>query len=405
MHIFLYKSGLAAGFSLLKLEYVLVFMDSNIMNESFSWSSSRGLERILLQETVVSDLLQFLSDLDPTPWTAIVGFTPLQVTRESLTENRADLLLEGDGQEAIIEVKVGHLFNPVQQKMYEALDGDFDLYLAALRMDEQRVTNNMSAHWRFLSLTSIFHAWCHSVDATAKLFAQEISAVFQAWDNQIQAVFQPQGAQPISSIRQKALARVASRRMGADLQERGRLAYAGVSSGGGVPLVQAWTPVRGEDDDRCFMAEVRWRQNHPVGELRFGIDFDSRPGQQEDEEVRRAAYELAISMEEELEAAALQEYLCSVRPSLSKAIQPTRRSRPDAKGDWEQIIQHGFANLPKVKNRKPNRRQIRPAFYGDGALRFQAMGTLDFTQLNALKIVELIDASLAYLVERQPAGA
>lgn len=372
------------------------------MTEYLSWGSSRGLERLLLQETAVSDLLQYLSDLDLAPWTALIGFTPVTVERESLTQNRADLLLKGHEQQAIIEVKVGHLFGLTQQQRYEALDVDFDLYLAALLMDEQRVASDMTERWRFLSLTSLFQAWCHSDDTTARLFAQEISGVFQAWDDLIHSVFRSEDAQPISRIRQKSLARVVSRRMAADLQDRGRSSYAGVASGGGVPLVQAWTPIRDEENERSFMAEVRWRQNHPVGELRFGIDFDPRPGQSENSEDRRTAHNLAVSMEQELEAEALQMYLESVNPALAKAIRPARRSRPEAKGDWEQVIERGFANLPKIGNRKPNRRQVRPAFYGDGSLRFQAMVPLDFTQLSALEIVELLDASLAYLLERQP---
>lgn len=370
---------------------------------SLSWNSSSGLERVLLQETVVSDLLQFLSDLDPTPWAEIVGFTPSEVERESLTENRADLLLKGDEQQAIIEIKVGHVFDQAQQQRYEALDGDYALYLAALRMDEQRVMSNMTERWRFFSLTSLFKAWLQSEDTTAKVFAQEISEVFRSWDDKIHTVFRSQDAQPISGIRQKSLARVVSRGIAVDLQARGRLVYAGVASGGGVPLVQAWAPIRGEGEDRCFMAEVRWRQNHPVGELRFGIDFDPRPGQHEDEEVRRAAHDLAVSMEGDLEAETLQEYLGSVDPRLSIALQPNRRSRPEAKGDWEQVMHHGFANLPKVNNKKPGRRQIRPAFYGDGSLRFQAMVSLDFTQTSALDIINLLDATLTYLEERQPA--
>lgn len=372
------------------------------MTDSLSWDSSRGLERLLLQETAVSDLLQYLSDLDPEPWTAILGFTPVHIERESLTKNRADLLLKGHERQAIIEVKVGHLFDMAQQQRYEALDGDFELYLAALRMDEQRVASSSTERWRFLSLTSLFQAWCDSTDTSARVFAQKISAVFQGWDELIHSVFRSEKVQPISSIRQKSLARIVSRRMASDLKERGRLVYAGVASGGGVPLVQAWAPIHGEGDERCFMAEVRWRQNHPVGELRFGIDFGPRPGQKEDIEDRRAAHDLAVSMEQDLEAEALQKYLDAMNPRLAKAIQSARRSRPEAKGDWEQVIEYGFANLPKVGNRKANRRQVRPAFYGDGALRFQAMVTLDFTQLSALEIVELLDSSLTYLLERQP---
>lgn len=51
----------------LRLEFTDDFKKSRRVNISSSWDASRGLERVLLQETRVSDLLQFLSDLDARP--------------------------------------------------------------------------------------------------------------------------------------------------------------------------------------------------------------------------------------------------------------------------------------------------------------------------------------------------
>src|ERR1700751_4597645 len=82
--------------------------------------------------------------------------------------------------------------------------------------------------------------------------------------------------------RQKFLARVAARRIARDLCIRGRGALADVTSGGGLPLVQGWTPVRDEGHDRAFIAEIRWKEEKRVGDLRFGGDFGPRPGQGED---------------------------------------------------------------------------------------------------------------------------
>lgn len=55
------------------------------------WGRGRGLSRLLARETNISDLIQFLSDRDPSPWAEVVGFVPDEIKREgSKTENYAD---------------------------------------------------------------------------------------------------------------------------------------------------------------------------------------------------------------------------------------------------------------------------------------------------------------------------
>lgn len=371
-----------------------------------SWNASRGFERLLLGETQVSDLLQFLSDLDATPWSGLVGFTPVYIERESMAQNRADLVLTGNsGQRAIVEMKVGHVFDATQQRRYEHLQGDMQLYLAALGMDKQRLSADMTDRWDFLDLTTVFEAWTHSEHSVAQVFANQISTIFRSWDELLRAVFHrvDHDGEPLSRIREKSLTRVVTRRIAVDLRERGLLTYAGVTDGGGLPIVRAWTPIRNEEQDRCFIAEVRWRQNHPVGEFRFGIDFNPRPGFPEDEAVRRDAYELAQTMDSVLYPEALQAYLQSVDPHTADLVQLTQRPRPKARGNWQDIIQYGFQNVPRTSSRKPTRLQIRPEFYGDGALSFQTMTDLDFTRINASDIIELLAATLTYLVKHQPA--
>ncbi len=55
------------------------------------------------------------------------------------------------------------------------------------------------------------------------------------------------------------------------------------------------------------MAEVRWWETRPGAELRFGVDFEPRPGEEEDEAVRRAAFNLARSMAVSLEYVSLRD--------------------------------------------------------------------------------------------------
>lgn len=210
------------------------------------------------------------------------------------------------------------------------------------------------------------------------------------------------GALQLDELKLKFLARVVTRRVKEDLCERGRLSFAGVTSGGGLPLIQAWAPIRGEGNDRTFIAEVRWWENKPGGELRFGVDFDPRPGQKEDEEVRRAAYDLAHSMEDDIDHPALQAWLAEDRPDLAGALYRKNRSRPEAKGDWEKVIVHGFKGAALEDGSRNNRRRTTPAFYGDGSLRFQTISDIDFARVSARDLVDLIDFTLNYLTSREP---
>jgi len=142
------------------------------------------------------------------------------------------------------------------------------------------------------------------------------------------------------------------------------------------------------------MAEVRWRETKPGGELRFGVDFDPRPGQKEDEEVRRAAFDLANAMNEEIDYMALKRHLAAVRPGLAAQLSRDRPNRPKPTGDWESVITNGLG--------PGGRRRTNPGFYGDGALRFQAIAEIDFEHVSASDVTELLDTTLTYLSEREP---
>lgn len=368
------------------------------------WVRTRGLGRLLAQETNVSDLIQFLSDCDPSPWLNLIGFVPEDVVREASTANNADLLLTSGEENAVIEVKLGHLMSVKQQEQYEALPSHPALYMAALSGDEVRLAT-VSDRWTFLSLTDIVKGWEGVEDQTASLLAREVAEILGEWDRMITGVFDASsatGGLAVDVLNQKFLARVVTRRIAQDLRGRGRLACAGVLRGGGLPLIEAWTPVRNEGVDRTFIAEVRWWETKPGGELRLGVDFEPRPGQEEDEEVRRAAYDLAHSMDTVIDAAALKEHLAMERPDLAELLRREKRSRPRAKGDWEQVIVKGFAGSPLEGGRRNNRQRTTPGFYGDGTMRFQAISDVDFSRASAHDLTELIDLTLSYLSSRQP---
>ncbi|MFC9935453.1 hypothetical protein [Glutamicibacter sp. NPDC127525] len=381
--------------------------NENMSSQMNHWGRGRGLSRLLARETNISDLIQFLSDRDPSPWAGLVGFIPGEIKREgSKSENYADLVLISDSYNAAIEVKLGHSMSEEQQAAYESHPGR-SAYLAALSFDESRLTETDKELWQFLSLSNLIGKWEQSKDVLARLLSSEAATVLRDWDDMISGVFEPptsSQSSPLSVLGEKFLARVVTRRIALDLRATGNWAWAGVTSGGGLPIVQAWTPIRGETIDRAFIAEIRWSSNRFRGELRFGVDFDPRPQQSEDEEVRRAAYDLAHSMDAIINYKCLEDHLAEVQPGLIDLLVPKRGSgRPEAKGDWEDVIKHGFKGSFMGNGKKNNRRRTTPGFYGDGALRFEAAVDVDFEHASALDLIVLIDATLEYLGSNQPA--
>jgi hypothetical protein len=376
------------------------------MTESSPWVRGRGIGRLLAQETNISDLLQFLGDRDATPWEGLVGFLPEKVEREILQSNNADLLLTAkDGTRIAIEVKLGHVLSDDQQKRYEDLPAGTTLVLAALSMDEQRLSLDPTTRWKFLGLVQLFDAWTEVEDEAARTLASQVVQVLRTWDEQIAGVFRSPGQEgglSLDVLNRKFLARVVSRRIAMDLRKRRPDSHAGVTSGGGLPLVQSWQPVREENTNGYFMAEVRWWGTKPGGELRFGVEFAVRPGETESEELRRAAYELSSSMDDHISFPALKEHLEDANPRLAGLLKRKRTSRPTPKGDWDQVIRYGFAGAILPDGRKNNRQRTRPAFYGDGALRFQAIADIDFGHASGRDLEDLLDTTLTFLTDRQP---
>lgn len=384
-------------------------MMSSMSNQMSCWSRGRGLSRLLARETNISDLIQYLSDRDPSPWIDLVGFIPEEVKREgSKSENYADLVLISGSNSAAIEVKLGHSMSEEQQSAYEAQQGRA-AYLAALSFDEGRLSKTDREVWGFLNLSNLFGKWEHSKDELARLLASEAATVLRGWDDMISGVFEPPTSSqlvPLTALDEKFLARVVTRRIALDLSAAGRWAKAGVTSGGGLPIIQAWTPIRGETIDRAFIAEIRWNSNRLRGELRFGVDFDPRPQQSEDEEVRRAAYDLAHNMDAVITCNSLEDHLAELHPDLlDLLVRQSGTGRPEIKGDWESVIKHGFKDSPLSNGKKNSRRQTTPGFYGDGTLRFEATVDVDFKHTSARDLIILLNATLEYLSSNQPTPA
>lgn len=115
------------------------------MQNKFLWNDLRGLNRLLARETNISDIVQYLSGRDPTPWVKVVGFIPELVTREAgKKNNNADLLLSDGSTTAVVELKLGHEMSDEQKQNYESLPGDPALFFQRFPLTPWIMTGGIS---------------------------------------------------------------------------------------------------------------------------------------------------------------------------------------------------------------------------------------------------------------------
>lgn len=371
-----------------------------------AWTPSQGLERLLSQETNISDLIQMLSGQDATPWEDLVDFVPEEVVREASSHNKADLLLisNQNPKTAVVEVKLGHEFSEEQREKYEAIKGEPALLLAGLDSDAP-VVAPFENRWKFLALADLFGTWMKSQDPLAGLLATKAAEVLKGWDSLISGVMTGNGqCAPLNSLTHVFLTRVVSRRIAWGLQDRNLQARPWRSTGSGLGIVQAWAPTRCQQPGRHFIAEVRWKDDRDVGELRFGVAFDTEhvTGQQEkmkeEAKLRAPACDQARSMDTVICFAALDKHLQGQCPAIAALLRAKGvHCRPQPRGDWLTVIENGF---PKGENR----RQIRPDFWGDGTLCYEAIAEIDFTKASGVDLIRLLEAILRYLQFQEPAS-
>lgn len=375
----------------------------------------RGMDRLLARETNVSDLLQFLTDSDPLPWADIVGWVPVSSTREQrLARGQlADLVLTADDdREAVLELKIGHTLSDAQRIAYEQYRDVKPelrrLVLLALAPDGSEVAG--ADRWTVLRLSEVAAAWSASANHAAREVAALMASTLGAWDTILESVLLPGSdprSAPLDAVQSKFLARVLSReiarRLPGDASTAVHLAESGITSGGGLALVQAWSRLEG-DPHRCLLAEVRWKQlGQRLGvELRFGVDFSDE--ERETRESREAAWRLARAMSDAITADALRSHLAVRVHEQVAEVLPWRSSRGEPAALWDDVAERGFASARNPDGVPGNRRSFRCGFVGDGTRRFEEAVTLDTSTVTGGDLVDLIRATLDHLVARLPAN-
>lgn len=370
----------------------------------------RGLGRILAGEVNISDLLQYLTDLDPQPWGGLVDAVDPAADREyplkrlpgdRSSAGAADLVLHtDDGRPIAIEVKIGHSFSEDQRQRYE-MSTDGPLFLAAMESD--RTIVDRDDRWSFLRLADIFRAWLDSESTEAAASASAVVPILEAWDATVEGVFRPGGADRLDGIEHKFLARLVSRRITCLLQQRGWMAWAGVSSGrSGLALVQAYAALNG-DRHRCVMAEIRWLEGLQRADFRLGVDFDM----DETPQTRAEVWELAKQMTAVIRLDAYRDHLHATgdrRAALFPDGEVSGRQGVVDEAVWLPVIDRGFKSSYNPGGVAGGRKMSPPGFAGDRAQRFQAVGKIDLGSVDANDLVDLLEQGLRHLCAHLPAG-
>lgn len=240
----------------------------------------RGFERVMASEIHVSDLLQEITDRDPTPWNELINLVPIDCFREhpftrlkkaNSVPGSIDLLLvSSDDTEVLIEVKLSHHFSDDQRERYESSGGDV---LCLLGMEADRDWVARFPRWTFMSLESVFKAWIDSHDEKAATLAQMAATTLEEWNYGVNSVFRDnKRGETLDQINRRFLATLVARRLFLEIMELGWFARHSKSVGSGMPIVQGFAPLN-DDLNRCLIAEARWLTSYETINIRFGVDF------------------------------------------------------------------------------------------------------------------------------------
>jgi len=336
-----------------------------------------GLERLLLSESNVSDLIQFFASEDPEPLAGLLGVDFDDVRRESLMgAKRADLVLRRAGRPvAAIELKVAHAFSDEQRKAYESwasVNGAPVLVLSSL----DSAPLDLPPGWKHHPLKTVFRAWTLSRKSFVPSLAMRVTDVLERWNKVVEGVDKPMteaGALTFDDIDDVALLRVVSRELAVALHAAGWAARAGVSSGGGNPLVQSWEQVKGVEDV-WFIADARFEENRV--HLRFGVD--GGPGTAEE------VWRVAQALDDAITVDALVTFIdgtSNERSSTLPRFEAGGRGRPRARGDWNAVV------LAGKKAAGAN-----PGFLRDGLTRLECGGRILKSDLNSWSLKLLLEA-------------
>jgi|GEM_PF-2534923 len=354
---------------------------------------SRGLARILNRETAVSDMLQFLTELDPKPWAKTpLDFVPVSIERETRisaesAQGSADLVLQSaSGQTAAIEVKLNHSLSDEQVCLYDSwsLQADAKIFLASLDPHSELPRQG----WVPLYLDELFDHWGKSDVVLARELSIQIQEILQHRRNIVDSLFMDvaslEEAKCFADIGNVDVMKMVVRRLRQELSADFDSVSATVTLGGGNSIIQTWNRV--PSTNLFFIVEARFASNRAV--LRFGLEggLDTDSGL----EVWRAAQ----SIESDLRADRLAEFAANSGMAVFEdAFIAKGPGRPKHKGSWEDALfkwQTGGSFSEHFGG-------LNPGFWRDRAYRLQALGEIKLTNANGLTLSNMIRGTHQYL--------
>lgn len=308
-------------------------------------AASGALGRLLSREEQISDVVAFLSALDPEPLLRALGIQAgnLRVRREQAlggSAGRADLVLLDDGRPiALVEIKAAAAQHGDQFARYDRW--------ARAQVPEVRcflitVNGGLSGTpdgWvTDLSLPALLRHWQSSPHPHASWLASAAAGVLETWITEVNGKV-GQATNPIVSD-------LAARRIAADLTAIAWLGKLGLDAralrtSGGTASVVAWLPYPGKpsDDNAWLCADFRSLSRNDLRRpwvLRLGVEVGGSD-QQAAAQARATAHDLATGIAGSLTCSALRQAVRQAgHEELASALRPRHGSQDGLRGGTDE---------------------------------------------------------------------
>jgi hypothetical protein len=362
-----------------------------------------GLARLLRREEQVSDLLAFLTDLDPAPLRRALGLRAdgVRVRREVLVGGRSgriDLLVENAAGSpvAVVEVKIGAGQHGRQYAVYDEWAAGHGLashcWLVTLSGEDPDVLPS----WRTdLTLPALVGAWRDSAHPQAAWLAAEAAEVLGRRAGQLEGPLGLADDPVVAGLLVKRLKLEFGRNPTA-ARVRARLA-SGMRTMVGEPMLLGWVPLPGREDlDVVMTFDLRSAEPRPrAWHLRLGLQVDPT-GDRTSAEARVLAHDLATSVAVRLTRTAFVASLPFERQHLAEALAKNVKHDGLAGDPSREQLERWRAAAAAGEPLKRHPR-LRYDLLRGGGLRLASQLPVEAESLCAQDMLVLVDAALDHL--------
>lgn len=368
-------------------------------------AAGQALERLLSQETQISDLIAFLAALDPVPFLAALDMEVQQarVRREVRLGSRAgnaDLVVSGEtGPVALLEIKASAAQHGDQFDRYAAWANarkpPARCYLVALDGESLGAPRGWALE---PSLPQLVRCWQGSGNPHVAWLASAAADILESWIAQADGKLGHASGPIVGDLiaRRIATALLAACNLGTEIQTEATRQNRGAAE------VLAWLPFPGQPSHLDAWLCVDFRstvRDHPARPwvLRLGVQVDPSD-QVPATQTKVAAHDLAMLILSALTCTAVQQALRRAgKEDLAASIRPRGRTRdglfrlPDG-----QALSEWRANAVKASFTAAHPILAYDNF-GNGSYRLASLIEVDVTGLDRHQLTRLILVALGHM--------